>query len=188
MVDKMLFREAVDYLRDYAEKIRAKRPMSIGLEHISTSYGTLSNYDLEPTLNKLKRRSYVNTLLSLRRKVGLDILVSDLADKDRDTNRGIEIEGNGTKRNRMFYLIDRVTREVTPPDKDAELRKIYIEKDKIVVIGNVDFYTDLSGKGVKFYSLNKIPVENLKIGELILQNIYKREKEFTNSDGNSIDF
>ncbi len=178
MSGKNGLQNAADRLLDYIKMVNEQEPKLNDTDFVPTSYKRFKDYGLEPTLNNMRDKDYVRTLLSLRDKIGLDILISDLSAENRSDHTQIEIEGNGRRKNSLTHLIDETTDEVTPDRKNAELRKVYIENDKVIVIGKVNFYAELSDydEKVRFYSFDSLPYSKKNLGALILCAIYEEER------------
>ena len=146
-------------------------------EFISISYSTLCNYGMKPTLEKMYDVAYIKSLMSLRSKVGLDILVSDCADMKEDTWTDKEIIGSGRHKNHAAYLIDNRSNAVSiSGNENTEIRKFYIDSDKVIIIGEVNTYASVYDNKTVFRKYNVHDEEN-KFGPLVLDVIYSKEKE-----------
>lgn len=158
---------------------KAKRVDSIihaPAEQVSTDSQCFENYGMLPDFDKIHDKEYTDSLFLLRTLIGKDILVSDLKKLNESKKSGmLESYLEGIRReNGNCAVCNRYSNSIEYffPVRD-EINKFYICGERITFFSGVSFYFEKSTGN--FYEFQRIDKHDVKLGELILSVISRKE-------------
>jgi hypothetical protein len=146
------------------------------IEYVSVDSQSFETQGMLPNFENIYNKDYIDSLFLLRKRVGKDILVSDLkklSDLKKSGMLESYLEGI-LKENANCALENKCNSSIDYflPVRN-EINKFYISNERITFFSGPSFYFEKESG--KFYDYSQISEKEVKLGELILKNISEEE-------------